>query len=97
MANSVVHQTPRLTTRQAAALDYLRAYYRERGVPPTIGEIRDHCGISSTSVVDYVLKGLRRAGMVKDVGRERGASRSYVPVMADGSCPLCGCGGQHGA
>ncbi|HEX8968076.1 MAG TPA: transcriptional repressor LexA, partial [Chloroflexota bacterium] len=53
-------------------LKYIEAYLDERGYPPSIREIGDRVGISSTSVVDYNLKLLERAGYIR---RDREVSR----------------------
>lgn len=62
----------KLSDRQKSILKYIEAYLDERGYPPSIREIGDRVGISSTSVVDYNLKLLERAGYIR---RDREVSR----------------------
>jgi repressor LexA len=53
-------------------LRFIREYIGEHGRPPTVREIGLAVGISSTSVVDYNLRGLERDGHLR---RERELSR----------------------
>lgn len=43
----------------------IRDFIQERGYPPTVRDIARELGISSTSVVDYHLKRLERAGWIE--------------------------------
>jgi repressor LexA len=61
-----------LSPRQQQILDYIREFIREHGYPPAIRDIGRALGISSTSVVDYNLRALERAGYLH---REREVSR----------------------
>lgn len=61
-----------MTDKQQAILDFIRACDGEGEPPPTIREIMDTVGISSTSVVDYHLGALTRAGYIT---RNRTVSR----------------------
>ena len=62
----------KLSDRQKNILKYIEAYVDERGYPPSIREIGDRVGISSTSVVDYNLRVLERDGYLR---RDREVSR----------------------
>jgi repressor LexA len=62
----------KLSERQKNILQYIEDYVDERGYPPSIREIGDKVGISSTSVVDYNLKVLEREGRIR---RDREVSR----------------------
>lgn len=53
---------PSLTKRQRRVLEVIEEYTQEYGYPPTIREIGELVGISSTSVVSYNLKVLQRKG-----------------------------------
>src|SRR5438309_10102053 len=55
----------KLSDRQKNILKYIQAYVDERGYPPSIREIGDRVGISSTSVVDYNLRVLERDGYIR--------------------------------
>jgi len=72
-----------LSERQQKILEFIRTFTMESGYPPTIREIGEGVGISSTSVVNYNLNALQRAGYIardKTVSRgirlvEKGHSR----------------------
>lgn len=59
-------------------LNFVRAYLEAHFYAPSIREIQDACGISSTSVVDYNLKKLERAGLIR-----RDPSRARAIVLLD--------------
>ena len=62
----------KLSERQQHMLVFIQEYYQEHLYPPTIREIGEAVGISSTSVVNYNLNKLVDAGMIqrnKDVSR----------------------------
>ena len=67
----------KLSERQNNILKYIEEYVDERGYPPSIREIGDQVGISSTSVVDYNLKILEREGRIR---RDREVSRGLELV-----------------
>jgi repressor LexA len=62
------------TERVAAAI---RALYEREGLPPTIREIQQETGLSSTSVVTHHVAILERRGAIT---RRPGISRSIRPV-----------------
>lgn len=62
----------KLSERQQRILDFLGEYTNDHGYPPSIREIGQAVGISSTSVVDYNLRALERSGLIK---RDREVSR----------------------
>lgn len=61
-----------MTDNQQSILEYIRACDDEGEPPPTIREIMDVLGISSTSVVNYNLDALERDGHIT---RNRTVSR----------------------
>jgi repressor LexA len=67
----------KLSERQKNILKYIEEYVDERGYPPSIREIGDRVGISSTSVVDYNLRVLEREGRIR---RDREVSRGLELV-----------------
>src|SRR5687768_7197176 len=76
----------RLSDRQQRILDFVEEYMNEHGYPPSIREIGQAVGISSTSVVDYNLKALERSGRIR---RDREVSRGLgligrVPAVPPG-------------
>jgi repressor LexA len=54
-----------LTARQKAVLEVIRASVRERGYPPSIREIGDAVGLTSTSSVAHQLRTLERKGFLQ--------------------------------
>lgn len=81
-----------LSAKQQRILEYMRDFVHENAYPPSIRDIQNGCGISSTSVVDYNLKALERLGYIRrdrEVSRaiellDRGGRRSRwvtVPVL----------------
>lgn len=60
------------TQRQRQILEYIQACHDADELSPTVREIMDALGISSTSVVNYELDALASAG---HISRERGSSR----------------------
>ena len=78
-----------LRPRQQAIMKFIEDFLDENGYPPTVRDIQNGCDISSTSVVDYNLKGLVRGGFLRRskevsrgieiVGRQR---RVKIPVLA---------------
>lgn len=69
----------KLSERQRSIMRCIEASLRERGYPPSIREIGDRVGISSTSVVDYNLRVLEREGLIR---RDRDVSRGLDLVGA---------------
>jgi repressor LexA len=61
-----------LSKRQKRILEFIREYLDEHRFPPTIREIGQTVGISSTSVVKYNLDALERRGYIE---RDREISR----------------------
>lgn len=61
-----------MTERQRRILEYIQACNDQGEAPPTIREIMDALGMSSTSVVNYELDELVKAGYIK---RMQGSSR----------------------
>lgn len=53
------------TDRQQKILDAIRAFTAERGYPPSVREIGERVGLSSSSTVQSHLKTLERRGLLK--------------------------------
>ena len=68
-----------LSSRQQKMLDFIRRFVRERSFPPTIREIGETVGISSTSVVNYNLNALEKKGYIE---RDKRMSRGLRLVEA---------------
>jgi repressor LexA len=71
----------KLSDRQQHILKYIQEYVDDRGYPPSIREIGDRVGISSTSVVDYNLRALEKEGYIR---RDREVSRGLEVVGGSG-------------
>lgn len=77
-----------LSERQQNMLRFIRDYIGDHARPPTVREIGNAVGISSTSVVDYNLRILERDGHLK---RERELSRGIeLPGRGVPSIPVIG-------
>ncbi len=75
----------KLTARQAAVLDFITDHISDEGFPPTIREIGDHLGISSTNGVNDHLKALERKGYLL---REDAKSRAIRPIFDPDGNPI---------
>lgn len=77
-------------------LESIRDFIYERGYPPTVRDIARETGISSTSVVDYYLRRLERAGWIeRDPRSSRGIRLTVAGARGLGlgeviSVPLLG-------
>src|ERR671918_951542 len=61
-----------LTARQRRILDFIQRTVRERGYPPTVREIGEAVGLTSSSSVHAQLENLRRKGLLrKDAAKPR--------------------------
>src|SRR6478736_2339567 len=74
-----------LTHRQREILDFISASIVERGFPPTLREIGEHCHIKSTNGVNDHLKAREKKGHLR---REDLKSRAMRPVLPDGNGEL---------
>jgi len=63
----------KLSDRQRDIINYIRDFSRDKGYPPTIRQIGEAAGISSTSVVNYNLNKLEKDGyLTRDLRVSRG-------------------------
>lgn len=69
-----------LSDRQQRMLEFIQSFTRSHGYPPTVREIGQAVGISSTSVVDYNLKILRKLGYLR---RDKEVSRGIGLLVTD--------------
>lgn len=82
-------ETSGLTERQRTILDVIRASVTSRGYPPSIREIGDAVGLTSTSSVAHQLRTLERKGYLRrDANRPRavdvrGADDVVSPVRTE--------------
>src|SRR3990170_6914685 len=73
-----------LSAKQQRILEYIRDFIDEHDYPPSIRQIQETCGISSTSVVDYNLRILERLGLIR---RDREVSRAIELLQPGGRRP----------
>src|ERR1700757_3919209 len=72
MSDSSDKPHPGLTPRQRTILDVIRASVTTRGYPPSIREIGDAVGLTSTSSVAHQLRTLKKKGYLRrDPNRPR--------------------------
>jgi repressor LexA len=74
-----------LSPKQDSILRFIRQFLDEHDYPPSIRQIQEGCGISSTSVVDYNLKKLENEGYIR---RDREVSRAIELLERGGRRPL---------
>lgn len=72
---------PKLTKRQSQVLEFIRDRIRAWGYPPTIREICEHLGVSSTNGVSDHLKALKRKGLLT---QQESKSRTLAPTRSVG-------------
>src|SRR5512139_3060173 len=80
----MVRKSKGLGERHQKILDFLSDYQRENHYPPSIREIGEKTGISSTSVVNYYLDQLEKDGYIqRDRKISRGVRLSNTSALAD--------------
>src|SRR5580692_9339804 len=68
------------TERQRSILDVIRSFTCERGYPPSVREIGERVGLSSSSTIHAHLKALERRGMIsRDPTKPRALRSGGVP------------------
>ena len=88
----MVRKSKGLGERHQRILDFIQDYQRKYKHPPSIREIGENCGISSTSVVNYYLDQLEKSGHIE---RDRKISRglrviSQTPIGEMFRVPVLG-------
>ena len=61
-----------ITARQQRILDFIAETVRDRGYPPTVREIGEAVGLTSSSSVHAQLANLERKGLLRRTRRSRG-------------------------
>jgi repressor LexA len=83
-AMMMVRKSKGLGERHQKILNFLSDYQRENRYPPSIREIGEKTGISSTSVVNYYLDQLEKKGLIqRDRKISRGVRLSHTNGFAD--------------
>jgi repressor LexA len=81
----------RLTARQQRILDFIGTTVRERGYPPTVREIGEAVGLTSSSSVHAQLANLERLGLLhKDPTKPRAMALSDSPRAEGVVVPMLG-------
>ncbi len=70
------------TDRQRSILDVIRSFTTERGYPPSVREIGERVGLSSSSTIHAHLKALERRGMISRDPTKPRAMRSDLTLAA---------------
>lgn len=84
-------ETGSLTARQLRILDFIGRTVRERGYPPTVREIGEAVGLTSSSSVHAQLANLERRGLLhKDPTKPRAMTLSGSPRAEGVVVPLVG-------
>jgi repressor LexA len=80
-----------ITSRQQRILDFIERTVRERGYPPTVREIGDAVGLTSSSSVHAQLANLERKGLLhKDASKPRAMTLSDERRAEGTPVPLIG-------
>ncbi len=80
----MVRKNKGLGPRHIKILEFLQSYWQENNYPPTIREIGENTGISSTSVVNYYLDQLEKMGKIeRDRKISRGVRLTGMPALAE--------------
>src|SRR5580704_10902629 len=72
------------TERQKSILDAINAFTSERGYPPSVREIGERVGLSSSSTIHAHLKALEKRGMIHRDPTKPRALRSETPLAPAG-------------
>lgn len=71
------------TERQAHILEVIRGFTEERGYPPSVREIGERVGLSSSSTVQSHLRSLEKRGLIhRDPTKPRALTTTAVPAVA---------------
>ena len=70
----------KLTPKQQQIYDFILAFAREHGYPPSVREIAEAVGLKSPATVHFHLKGLREAGVISQA---EGKTRAITVVGGD--------------
>ena len=80
-------QRGKLSDKQSRLLKFIYDFQRERGYAPSIRDMVQGCGLSSTSVAEYNLRILEREGYLR---RDHEVSRGISFLESQGGVPLVG-------
>ena len=78
----------KLTDKQQQIYDYIVAFQKDHGYPPSVREIGEAVGLKSPSTVHFHLKGLESAGLItKAEGKTRAITVSGGPGAPEVEAP----------
>ena len=80
-----------LTQKQQRIYDFILAFTKEKGYPPSVREIGTAMGLKSPSTVHFHMKGLAKAGViVKEEGKTRAISLPFADArpIAEETSPM---------
>ena len=78
------------TERQRRILEVIRTFTAEHGYPPSVREIGERVGLSSSSTIHAHLKALERRGLLSRDPTKPRALRSGKPAIVAGVARLSG-------
>ncbi|MBQ7328999.1 MAG: transcriptional repressor LexA [Oscillospiraceae bacterium] len=80
---------PRSSNKAELILSYVNQYIQENGYSPSVREIGEAVGLSSTASVSYQLRQLKQKGLLQDSGA-KGRKRAIVTSVRPGQIPVIG-------
>lgn len=80
---------PRSSNKAELILSYVNQYMQENGYSPSVREIGEAVGLSSTASVSYQLRQLKQKGLLQDSGT-KGRKRAIVTSVRPGQIPVIG-------
>ena len=80
---------PRSSNKAELILSYVNQYIQENGYSPSVREIGEAVGLSSTASVSYQLRQLKQKGLLQDSGA-KGRKRAIVTSVCPGQIPVIG-------
>lgn len=84
--------------RNAQILAFVERFWREHGHSPSVREVMEGTGQSSTSVIHYHLRILEERGLItmaRDNAGMPARSRTIKLLPRNGRCPVCGAATQR--
>jgi len=80
---------PRSSNKAELILSYVNQFIQENGYSPSVREIGEAVGLSSTASVSYQLRQLKQKGLLQDSGA-KGRKRAIVTSVRPGQIPVIG-------
>ena len=79
----------RTSNKSQLILDFINSFIQENGYAPSVREIGQAVGLSSTASVSYQLRQLQAKGLLQSSG-EKGSKRAVVTAQRPGQIPVVG-------